>query len=238
MLARVNTAVAPRATRPSFPIALALPALVAIALVAACTYAASQATAPGFDLSAARWFAGHREGWLTPFLEFVSLAFSPGPAIVLAVLVAAVVGYLRRDAWVSAMVLGSTALTMIAVVAVKLGVHRVRPPAFLQLTGETDASYPSGHVAGIAILAAATVYALWPLLSAAWARVLAVAAGVLIVALVAYSRLYLDAHWTTDVVAALALAGVAALLVPATFTRAEPRARELLRARAGVGRGR
>jgi undecaprenyl-diphosphatase len=58
-------------------------------------------------------------------------------------------------------------------------------------------SFPSGHVLRASVLATAATF-LWPRQSV---RV----AALVIVALVAYTRIYTGAHWTSDVLAALLL---------------------------------
>jgi undecaprenyl-diphosphatase len=98
--------------------------------------------------------------------------------------------------------------------AVKDLVHRPRPPAAILLRPVTGPSFPSGHATQavavhgmLAALAAATIPR-WAGKVAAWA------AAVVIVGVVAVSRLYLGAQWLTDVLGGLALgaAGLVALL--------------------------
>ena len=72
--------------------------------------------------------------------------------------------------------------------------------------------FPSGHVFGATVFVMIAIYLLWRFEARqGWQRA-ARAAGVLFVIVVAYSRIYVNAHWLSDVVGGL-LAGVAFALV-------------------------
>lgn len=185
-----------------------------LALAAWVAVLADRDVPPHLDMQVAQWWPHHRVGWLDPVMSFVSTAFSPGPAIVLAVLVAALLAWRAHSAVPAIVVLAPTAVTMLGVVALKLAVVRPRPPLELQLGTETDPSFPSGHAAGILALGVAVVFVLWPRLRGAASRTLAVLAVVALTTLVAVSRLYLDAHWLTDVVAGLLIAAACAAVLP------------------------
>jgi undecaprenyl-diphosphatase len=84
-------------------------------------------------------------------------------------------------------------------------VARMRPPAVLQYGGPaTDFGFPSGHATQsssfYAMLVVVLVTWMWP-----HRRLLLSLVAVSIVAIVAVSRIYLDLHWLTDVLAGLAL---------------------------------
>jgi undecaprenyl-diphosphatase len=103
--------------------------------------------------------------------------------------------------------------------ALKLLVARPRPDGARLVTG-TGFSYPSGHV-----LAAAATWAFLPPVVALYTRRRAVwwaavgAAGTLI-GLIAWSRVWLGVHWTSDVVASLVLAFLALSWIEAYLERA------------------
>lgn len=123
--------------------------------------------------------------------------------------------------------------------AVKLLVRRVRPPA-LGAPAAREYSFPSGHTVQSTVLyglvAVLVVLALEPRVLR-WA---VAAAGAAVVGLVGFSRVYLSAHWTTDVIAGLLLAGtwvgvVAATLGPGWWERRSPLVRELVARSRGPG---
>jgi undecaprenyl-diphosphatase len=94
-------------------------------------------------------------------------------------------------------------LQWIGVQIVKAAVDRPRPPAPLVHT--TGQSYPSGHAAN-SIGWLALAIALTVAIPTRGARVAALAAGSLLAVLVGLSRIYLRAHYASDVLAGEALA--------------------------------
>lgn len=86
-------------------------------------------------------------------------------------------------------------------------VGRVRPNLDQILPGNGP-SFPSGHV-----LASVGFYGLIPLLvweatTKRWARIAATVSSAMVILIVGASRVYLDVHWTTDVVAGYLLGTV------------------------------
>ena len=93
---------------------------------------------------------------------------------------------------------------MLLNVVLKYAFHRTRPSFDDPLLMLTTYSFPSGHVAGATLLygvMAAMVIAK----TTAWRwRVTTVLAAIMMVALVALTRVYLGAHYLSDVIAAFA----------------------------------
>ena len=103
----------------------------------------------------------------------------------------------------AASLLIGAALAWISVWITKAAVDRARPPAPLVHT--SGQSYPSGHAANsVGYLALAI--ALTVAVSSRIGRIAAVAAGALLTVLVGLSRIYLRAHYASDVIAGEALA--------------------------------
>jgi undecaprenyl-diphosphatase len=79
----------------------------------------------------------------------------------------------------------------------KLAFHRVRPPVFFGLTPAENYSFPSGH----AFVGAVFYGLLAGILSGLYSRrrMEAIAAALLVVLVVGFSRVYLGYHYPTDV---------------------------------------
>lgn len=125
-----------------------------------------------------------------------------------AVVAAAALWYARRrrDALLTAaLVIGALAV----VFAVKSLVAEHRPPQRLWvIPPDTEMSFPSGHATVAAAVAISLI-----LLTRGALRPLAIVAGVLFAALVAFARMYLGVHYLSDVIGGFITATGVALLV-------------------------
>ena len=119
-------------------------------------------------------------------------AFPTVGALVLALVV--VLGSRRRVAELVGLVAGLV-LVYVAVQAAKAGVDRPRPPA--PLIDTSNSSYPSGHAAYATVWVAGAVAASWRLGLASRATLVFVALG--LAAAIGLSRIYLRAHYFSDV---------------------------------------
>jgi membrane-associated phospholipid phosphatase len=161
-----------------------------------------------FDRPVLAFLVGVRSGAVTAVLA--ALTFVTGPTVLPVIVLAACVvwGLVRREWWrpllLAGAMIGSTALSL----AVKGLVARPRPPEeTMYIPGsETTGSFPSGHTIGTATFLFVVGY-----LVASRHRTRRFVLGWLVggligIAAVALSRLYLGYHFLTDVVAAAGLA--------------------------------
>ena len=144
---------------------------------------------------------------------FTDIGGPVGMPVLTATAVAALVAVRRR--WtpvVLTLVAGAGSLAM--TVVGKGWVGRIRPPADLAVPPlETSPSFPSGHTLNATVLTAVVVYLVLLRTTATWQRVLALTVGVVFVAAMGLSRVFLGHHWLTDVIAGWTLGLAWALAV-------------------------
>jgi membrane-associated phospholipid phosphatase len=177
----------------------------------------------GADRRALRFGNDIRTGTLD---DLAKLLTHLGDLVVIGPLVLAAAVYLfaRRDVLEGATVLAGMALTYAGVHIAKAAEGRLRPADPLVAT--TSSAFPSGHAAyAVALIAVAVAFR--HALPGLARRPAVVVAAVALAALVGATRIYLRAHWMTDVVAGQGLAlalfsacGLVALIV--AFIRNNP----------------
>ena len=157
------------------------------------------------DRPVLNWFVEHREPWLTTAAKIVT-ELGGSAVLIPVVVVAGGWWWWRRHtrrplALLGAAYLGSEVMFRI----VKTLTNRARPTDALAVQHFSGLAFPSGHATQVAAvwgMLAALVAAVIP----SWRRkVAAWTAAIMIVGVVGVTRLYLGAHWFTDVVAGWAL---------------------------------
>ena len=177
-------------------------ASIALAVFAALTVAVTSQQSLGFDSWAFRIANDLRAPWLDTVARVVTtmgLIAIVGAAVVIGGAFLAGRGHRARGA----VLIVSAALVWASVWVVKWLVDRPRPPGALVHTA--GQSYPSGHAAN-AVGWLALALALSIVIPTRRARIAAIVAGALLTVLVGLSRIYLRAHYASDVLAGEALA--------------------------------
>lgn len=172
------------------------------------------------DQPMVEWFAEHRSDLATTLLTGVTNVFGP---VVLPILVAigCVVWWRLAGQWRDPVLLvGAMLLSTAVSVTIKAVVARPRPDdELMSVPGvESSFSFPSGHTIGATTLVLVSGYLIWERHRSGLRFTLWAVSSVLVVVLVAGSRLYLGYHFITDVLAAISLA-VAVLGVVVAFHR-------------------
>lgn len=166
------------------------------------------------------WLISHRSPSVTSLMEFVS---SSGVAVLVpaaVIVVTLVVGVARRAWRPLATVLLAFGGASVVSLGLKSLVRRVRPPSAVMVGDPaTGWSFPSGHTLLTSALLGAVVVIGWRATSSRVVRV-ATTTAVAGALLMGFSRMYLGAHWLTDVLASYALA-VATLAGTVLVVRAQ-----------------
>jgi undecaprenyl-diphosphatase len=159
------------------------------------------------DQAALSWSVAHRVGWAVGLSRVLALVGGPGAMAVVAAICVLVLGRRGPRSWavvVAATGFGAVLLTR----GFKQLYARTRPPPDLQVIQYVTHALPSGHALGSTVVAGvvAAVVLLRPG-AGRRARVLAPALAAAFVLAVGASRIYLGAHWLTDVLAGILLGG-------------------------------
>jgi membrane protein DedA with SNARE-associated domain/membrane-associated phospholipid phosphatase len=186
------------------------------------------------DRRGVRWSNALETGWLTDAAKLLTnLGALPVAGGVL--LVTALLLLWRRHAREGLALLAGLVMIFVGVHVTKAAFGRPRPPeALIHAAGS---AYPSGHAA-YAVCWVAVAVALWHAFPRLATRAGLLIAGIAIAIAVGLTRIYLRAHWFSDVAggwglaaACFSLAGIVALVV------AYVRGRDTGDARAGGARG-
>jgi membrane-associated phospholipid phosphatase len=155
------------------------------------------------DEGVADWGHRHASAFSTDGLDAISHLGEPGVIVALAVVVAVAETVRTRSVWVVPFLLIVVAGNGILTTTVKELVDRVRP-ALNPIAETLGPSFPSGHSSWSAAFFAAAAL----LLTRGRGRAVRAAIGGVaawLVVVVAGSRVLLDVHWLSDVIAGLAL---------------------------------
>lgn len=196
--------------RRSGPIAAAL-LLVAVLLGVAVR---ASAGTTWLDSAFAAAVSHLRRPWLDETMMALSGFGDALPRWCVTILVSAYLAMTSRYRWAFALVAAMGASALLAP-ALKLAFHTPRPSPLY--AGVDAFSFPSGHAASAAVLYIILGVVAAEGLSRCW-RLSVLGLAVTVVALIGLSRVYLGAHWLSDVLAGVAL-GSAIATVAVTFGR-------------------
>lgn len=196
--------------------------LALFTLTLALGYLGKTYGSPGPDLAMDQLLISGRNPTLTALFLGLHSLFSPLGNILILALACLLLVALKEP--LKALAFGSLVSTgWLSSEVGKIAIFRLRPPsdATQALIAETGHdSFPSGHTAFAAALAWGAILVL---AQSRHQRTATAVAGVLLVALVAYSRLYLGVHYPSDVLGAVLISTAAILLwLPAWNRLVEP----------------
>jgi undecaprenyl-diphosphatase len=160
------------------------------------------------------WLVAHRADWLTSVLKVVTWLGSLAVIIPVAV-IAGLVFVVRWHRWRPAALLAAAIAGAVGLYnLVKHLVGRPRPPPAIWIGHFSGASFPSGH----AVQSVACYLTLALIVGVGrppWVKIALCSGAAVVVLVVGGSRIYLGAHWLTDVLGGYALgtAWVAVVLI-------------------------
>jgi undecaprenyl-diphosphatase len=147
-----------------------------------------------------------RSPLLTGIMEFITNLLAPFTFAAIIGVICIIWARQKKETWRPLLLIGSLACSALLSVIIKQVVERSRPPYdFMVEPFELSYSFPSGHTLGIAVFVFVLGYLLYSRRfekrhAALWAT-----SGLFLIALIAFSRLYLGYHWLTDVTASVGL---------------------------------
>jgi undecaprenyl-diphosphatase len=149
--------------------------------------------------------------WLQPGMNFVTFLGEPVVIVLVAAFAAGVAWRQHQYRVAQGFIVAVAACGLNG--AVKYFVHRTRPDTiYVTHMRFKSYSFPSGHAFGSLLLYGLLAYLAFKHLPSPWNLVAVAAAGILIFA-IGISRVYLGAHFPTDVIAGWILAGIALWLI-------------------------
>ena len=140
------------------------------------------------------------------------------PFVAMALMAASAAAFALRRRWLEAVLLVSTISAFEVSSLLKRIVARARP------TLEAQDSFPSGHVVIFMVFFGALGYLAWVHLSG-YLRWTIIAGCALLIVLVGPSRVYLGAHWPSDVAGGYLIGGIWLLILLYAYRQARGRLR-------------
>jgi undecaprenyl-diphosphatase len=157
------------------------------------------------DASLASWLSNHHTETVTTVLTAVTTLHDPLPVTVLMVGVGGLLLWKRRYRWLATFVAATAGGTLLNL-ALKQVFHRTRPLVEHGVLVFSGFSFPSGHVAAATLLYGFVAAFGVTHIRNTRLRIAVLASAAAMMLAVAFSRLYLGAHFLSDTLAAFAAA--------------------------------
>ena len=155
-----------------------------------------------FDDAVLRWVAAHQLSWLrVAMLQITELG--TGVVVMMVVAVASLFLWLTRHKHSASLLLVTTAVGILINSMLKDVFHRTRPSIFPSGVEVFSSSFPSGHSMSAAIVYGTVAYLAARLQRRHWSRIVTAVIALLLIFLIAASRIYLGVHYPSDTLAGM-----------------------------------
>jgi undecaprenyl-diphosphatase len=173
-----------------------------------------------FDQSFSTFIFAHRTSYLTSFMLFIT-SLGNAQTILVLLIISCSVFYILKHRFYSIVLIASAASSSILVSLLKVLIHRDRPEIQNALVIEKTFSFPSGHTMFAVAFYVLLGYLLFRISKNNTHRILLILISISISLLIGFSRIYLGAHWLSDVLASYLLGGSLLCLVIIGFFEKE-----------------
>ncbi|EIK83715.1 MULTISPECIES: phosphatase PAP2 family protein [Gardnerella] len=150
-----------------------------------------------FEAGIVAFFHNYSPSFIMALSKLLAIVFSTKSCIVILFILAVISYFIKRDWRITLIQLATCLLPMIYIFAVKFIVHRPRPFIGVKIKVPPDPSFPSGHTAAAVAICSMTLMIIY-IANKSFLR-LGLIVSIIIVAIVAISRLVVAAHFPSDV---------------------------------------
>jgi membrane-associated phospholipid phosphatase len=180
---------------------IALAFLLMLTFAAVLSYAASEYAILPFDVKSYQELQEQTSPWFKTLMQGISYLGEGAEALALTIIATAIFA-LRRQRLEAIFMLATTSNVLITY-GLKDLIHRARPfpiaensSGFIQSINQYG--FPSGHVLFFVVFFGFFAYLAW-IQFTGWVRVTSIAICAVLIVLIGPSRVFLGAHWATDV---------------------------------------
>lgn len=144
--------------------------------------------------------------WLHPFMT--AMTFLAYPAVLVPLLLSGIIYFYHKQNHILALSLFAALCSLGVNSLLKIFLHRPRPDTlYVGAMKFKTFSFPSGHAFGAMVVYGLLTYLLYRFLPAPW-NMVALIIGAFTVFAIGVSRIYLGAHFPTDVIGGWVLGGI------------------------------